>query len=157
MDPADLPLRDIHLPDPVSVWPPAPGWWISAVLIVAFAATGYWVWRRWRKQYPMREGLALLRGADALIQQGQPVAAVQLVSAVLRRVAMTLEHGAIAGLTGRKWLEWLDSRWSRQAFVGHTGELLLTGPYQRDTIGSEDATDLLALVRAWLRVQRLED
>lgn len=27
-------LRDIHLPDPISWWPPAPGWWILAVIVV---------------------------------------------------------------------------------------------------------------------------
>ena len=30
MNPAasNLQLRDIHLPDAVSWWPPAPGWWL---------------------------------------------------------------------------------------------------------------------------------
>ena len=28
-------LADIHLPDPVSIWPLAPGWWLVIVLILA--------------------------------------------------------------------------------------------------------------------------
>ena len=28
-------LKDIHLPSPVSFWPPAPGWWILAVLLIS--------------------------------------------------------------------------------------------------------------------------
>ena len=28
MDPEQIPLRDLHLPDAISWWPLAPGWWI---------------------------------------------------------------------------------------------------------------------------------
>ena len=31
-------LRDIHLPEPISWWPPAPGWWILAVASCALLA-----------------------------------------------------------------------------------------------------------------------
>ena len=33
MPQTELPLRDIHLPEAISWWPPAIGWWILAVLI----------------------------------------------------------------------------------------------------------------------------
>ncbi|WIO75421.1 DUF4381 domain-containing protein [Porticoccaceae bacterium LTM1] len=29
-------LKDIHLPDPVSWWPLAPGWWLVAVIVAVF-------------------------------------------------------------------------------------------------------------------------
>ena len=33
MDPQQIPLRDLHLPEAISWWPLAPGWW----LLIAFA------------------------------------------------------------------------------------------------------------------------
>src|SRR5690606_21829206 len=31
-------LADIHLPDAVTIWPPAPGWWVLAALVLVAAA-----------------------------------------------------------------------------------------------------------------------
>ena len=32
MDPDQIPLRDLHLPEAIGWWPPAPGWWFLALL-----------------------------------------------------------------------------------------------------------------------------
>ena len=39
MDQNALPLRDLHLPDAIGWWPPAPGWWVLFVLALAAGAT----------------------------------------------------------------------------------------------------------------------
>ena len=49
MNPSDplAQLRDIHLPEAVSWWPLAPGWWVLGALLVAgLAYTGHFLWQR---------------------------------------------------------------------------------------------------------------
>ena len=55
-------LKDIRLPPPVSFWPPAPGWWISVVLILLISVFfGRWLWRRFESRKPKMEALRLLK------------------------------------------------------------------------------------------------
>ena len=66
-----LELRDIHLPDPVSLWPPAPGWWILFALVVVTILSAL-IWRRWRAQHRVRrEGLLQLEQLAETYQANQ--------------------------------------------------------------------------------------
>jgi hypothetical protein len=61
-NPALEQLRDIHLPQAVHWWPPAPGWWIVAALILTLTI---WLSRylqaRYRRQYFRSESQDLLK------------------------------------------------------------------------------------------------
>ena len=49
-------LKDVHLPPPISWWPPAPGWWLVAVLIlVSLLGLGRYLIRRHRAQLFSRQ------------------------------------------------------------------------------------------------------
>jgi len=53
-------LQDIQLPTAVSWWPPAPGWWLLGLLVLALAATALVLLRR-------RQRLRYRRSADKLL------------------------------------------------------------------------------------------
>jgi len=63
-------LRDIHLPEAISWWPPAPGWWILALASCALLA---WLlrslYRRYQAKHYRRQALVQLQqlqtGTDA--------------------------------------------------------------------------------------------
>ena len=38
MDPEQIPLRDLHLPEAIGWWPLAPGWWLLIALGVVLLA-----------------------------------------------------------------------------------------------------------------------
>jgi hypothetical protein len=159
MNPVDysqLPLRDIHLPLPVGWWPPAPGWWLLFTLAVSACALLAW---RYRSQFRERAALRALRRVQLELEAGRtPVACMQRISSVLRRFAMSVAGGLpVAGLTGERWLKFLDSRWEQAAFSEGPGRVLIFGPYAPDgRVTLEDVQTLNLLCMDWIRTQRPE-
>lgn len=176
IDPSQLPLRDIHLPDPVGWWPPAPGWWLVAAL--ALAAVAYAMLLRYRSRRHRAALRAVARIAADLEAGAEPVHCVQALSTVLRRFAMTLaaaggmEPGPgkkrwptrrpahepavpVAGLAGARWLEYLDAHWPRADFSG-AGAALAHAPYAPPSrVSREEAEALARLCTDWIKAQRL--
>ena len=81
-------LRDIHLPEAVAGWPPAPGWWV-----VLFCVAGAVVWaevaRRRRARSPERLALVELERLTAAFERERDGAALASgLSGVLRRVSL---------------------------------------------------------------------
>jgi hypothetical protein len=154
IDYSQLPLRDIHLPGAIGLWPPALGWWLVAALLLAIA--GYFVWR-YRSHFRERAALRSLRAVAAAIARGEmPSECVQRISLVMRRFAMSIADGApVAGFTGEQWLRYLDSRWDKNTFAKGSGRLIIFGPYAPpDRVDPEDAQTLNDLCIEWIELQR---
>lgn len=152
MDPAELPLRDIHLPEPVSWWPPAPGWWLLGALVMLVAAA-VWLGRRWwrrRRLHPRRHArraLAEIRASYA--RHADDTRLIRELSACLRRVALTVApRSEVAGLTGEAWLAWLDRFHEQRPYQTGPGRVLADAPYQHQP--GIDARALLDLAEATL-------
>jgi len=155
-------LRDIHLPDTISWWPPAPGWWGLLLLLVLTVGLLLW-WRKRRRDaaarpvvFSHREQVKAAQAAlDAIEQRVQAgelsgSAFAAELSALLRRVAMLLDAD-VAGLSGDAWLAWLDSRWDESRFCSDTGRQWLDATYRPDS-GIEPQA-LIELARDWLGAQ----
>lgn len=147
-------LRDIHLPPPPGIWPPAPGWWM---LLAATIAGALWFAYRHRRARPLR---IALRELDAVAQtHARTQDAVELargVGAVLRRYALSrFPEACPAGLDTRAWLDFLDAHGGQGEFVTGTGAVLGTLPYRpagaAGALTHDEARALLALSRRWLR------
>jgi hypothetical protein len=155
IDFSQIPLRDIHLPGPVGWWPPAPGWWILLGALVVAAAIAF---VRYRRLHRERAALKALNAVLAALEQGEePAYCLQRISMILRRFAMSVaaKSDAVAGLTGERWLAYLDSRWDRAAFAGGTGRALTVGPYARpERVRADDVVELNAVCREWVSAQR---
>lgn len=152
MNPADplAALRDIHAPAAPGFWPPAPGWIAVCILAAAavLAATIVAL-RRWRAGQPRREALASLRILRARHQAGASAAEVAAeLSTLVRRVALARHpREEVAGLTGERWIAWLESGLPGLGASARTA--LLDAPYARER--SFDVPRALAACEHWIR------
>ncbi len=150
MDPTQLTLRDLHLPEPIGWWPLAPGWWLAIAL--ALFGLGWLVlraWRKWRFNAPRRYAIRTLAAVEAeYMTSRNPVALGRQVSLLLRRgmLAYAPRH-EVAGLTGDSWLKWLDQGLPVPYFHTDGGKSLLQLPY-RDPDGDFSDVDINALLAA---------
>jgi len=144
-----LPLRDIHLPDPISWWPPAIGWWIVSAAALLLIVTAVGLVRRWRR---VTVAKLALRELDALQTDTTLTTAEKLrkLSVLLRRAGLSaFPREEVAGLTGEAWLEWLDRPLKTPRFSQGAGRALLDAPYR--PAGKADMDGLMALCRDWLK------
>lgn len=156
MNPDELPLRDIHLPEPVSWWPPAPGWWMLLIVACALAAALVW-WRR--RKLAIACAPATLARAElekvraAWVAQGDPQRFLRDISVWLRRASMSLTaRREVAGLTGSEWQQQLADMAGEAVFSEAEGKLLTEASYRASLPADVniDAGHLLALCERWL-------
>lgn len=149
-----IPLRDIHLPEPISWWPLAPGWWLLLIVVFFTVAAGYWWWRktadsRQRRRVEQFAGRELDRIEAAYLASRDQSQLLGSLSILVRRVAMSLNsRRQVAGLCGGEWTEWLKRSTPQHGLDEQTLEQLVEGPYRKDT--TVDATALVSACRRWL-------
>lgn len=148
---ADLPLRDIRIPAEPSWWPPAPGWWVLSMLLVALLAWA--VWRGRRAWLHRQRRLRIQRQLDAeLTAASTPEDRLRRAAEFLRRWVLA-EDASVAMLRGEAWLAYLDGKDPARPFTQGAGRLLLDGPYRRQ-VDPANVDTVLTLVRRRLFEQR---
>lgn len=152
-DPSQLPLRDIHLPGQIPFWPPAPGWWILAALVLGSVIGGWLLYRRHAEMKRSATRLARIELQQIISRYESDRDALDLLrqlSVLLRRLSISLfPRTEVASLTGQAWLEFLDRQSRLEQFSTGTGRLLAEAPYRRE-VSSAEAEQVLGFCRQWI-------
>lgn len=152
MDPEQIPLRDLHLPEAIGWWPLAPGWWVLIALLAIVLGFVLRAWLRVRargaaRRYALRELNAIER---QYADNKNPVQFGANLSELLRRtmLAYAPRHD-VAGLTGDAWLAWLDEGLAQPVFSSGPGRQIVELPYRNpdEALNVSDVDRLLAAVR----------
>lgn len=102
-------LRDISLPEPPSLWPPAPGAFILILLLLLVLLYGGFIFYHRRKENSYRKaGLLLMRDAVSFHE----------ISIILKRVALAgFAREQVASLYGEEWISFLNNSCPRCKFA----------------------------------------
>jgi hypothetical protein len=143
MDSAELlaQLADIHLPPAISFWPPAIGWWILAMVLLALFVQGMRQLLRSRKQrkicaFALEELNRIYRSYQQSLATASDVNHctldyVNALNAVLRRVALwNFPEAGIASLGGQAWVDFIKEKGEASALSEELSIALREGRFK---------------------------
>ena len=144
-------LRDVHIPDPISWWPPAIGWWMIMGLLIIGGSLIIWAWVYYQRTRPRRLALAQLKDVrQQYATHSDDHWAITQLSHLVRRVALAaFPRSQVAGLSGQSWLKFLDTTGHTNQFSDGPGQALRSGPYQ--THGPRAVSELIPLIERWIQ------
>lgn len=150
MDPQQIPLRDLHLPEMIGWWPLSYGWWFLIALLVG--GLGYLLYQsftKWRRNAARRIALKELTRIHNDYQYGVDEISLAIeLSELLRRTMLAYApRNEVAGLTGESWLQWLDRGLDGRPFSDGSGHNVESLPYRRPD-GIDDDIDVEGLIKA---------
>ncbi len=157
LTPQTLDLRDIHLPEPISWWPIAPGWWMLIASLILIITVIFILRKIYLGKQLKRDITSELENIKQQFKKTQNKSQLaKSLSILLRRASISYYPKTnIAGLTGEHWLAYLDKTnvklSKKNSFKSNAGEVLLSAPYLPDNTKLDfDAQSLIELCESWL-------
>ena len=146
-------IAEVVAPEPVSWVPVTLGWRVLAAAILLWVFyRGYRRYRAWQRDRYRRVALSEL---DRL-RELQPAIALAQIARILKSTALAaFPRTEVAGLSGERWLDWLQSTTDTPVFSERSRELLIDSQYCAAPDIDADALRLLARdCEAWIRQHR---
>jgi len=145
-------LRDIHLPDTGGIWPPAPGWWLLAIVCAVGLAVAVTLWRRQRRKTAWRRDARRLL-TDLKARASKTPEWFGELNTFLKRVARQVHPNQNPQvMSGEQWIAFLlatapDNRIASRPLV----EAMVASTWQPSP--TADPNQVLDFAVLWLEAQ----
>lgn len=139
-------IKDIHIPNGVSIFPLAYGWWVI-LSVVVLCVILWWVismaFKTSRKYYALKR----LEKIDT----SSPVSAAIDISNLLKRICL-FKYKEASALYGKEWITFLNQH-AKHLLTESAANLLMYAPFmnnQSDTHAKEDADEIKHFAKLWI-------
>ena len=149
----ELPIHDIHLPDAVSWWPLALGWWLLLLVIIA-CAMGIYYFIKYKKNKKAKlaykkSALKELNKLNSEYKTLSPIELLRDITLLLRRVTLSyLPRKEVASLMGEQWVKKLNELSNETVFSENDCKLLSNAAYKQSA--EFDQENLLNTCKTWV-------
>lgn len=150
-------LHELQMPEPIGWWPPAPGWWVLAGLVIIALTLGIYQGLKYYRQRRYRaQALAEL---TQIQQQRQAMSTAHYTLALMTLLKRTFfsaypnSRRYVAGLRGAAWLTLLQQTLPAKAATQDLGDAVDAMLYRREEDHSDPAA-LQVFVRTWISKHR---
>jgi len=116
-------LRDIHLPETISNWPPAYGWWVLVALsITLLGLTCFYIIKSYQKSAYRRTALKLFENINTDYHQHKNEKRwLNDITKLLKRTCIiAYPKTSFSDLSGNEWLYFLDSKVNKKRNSKHS-------------------------------------
>jgi len=141
-----LDIKDIHIPDGVSIFPLAKGWWVLVICFIALII----LLKVFRRIYKTSKKFYALNKLKA-INVSNPIDAGIQMSELLKRIC-NVKYREASVLYGREWLDFLNKHTSHK-ISSEASDLLIYAPFinkNEEKYTQRDATMLKDFCKNWI-------
>ena len=144
-------LRDVHLPDAVSWWPLAWGWWVLIILfMLSVGAALFLIVQKYKKNRYRKLATAELNNVFKTWQNDQQTQIyLHRANDILKRVVLQSEQSSLmTTLSGQTWVEQLNV-WAKKPLTQNSQNALAFDCYKESP--SSDIKALHTDLVSWLK------
>lgn len=146
-------LEPIIAPEPVAFWPLQPGWYVVIAILLALLGYGIYRYIQYKKKNAYRK-----RALQELNNIREQTFKKELIVQVNELLKVTALYGyprnEVAGLTGLKWLNFLEATETKSKFSQSPGTLLAQASYMslnKLEVSDEEWQNLVLMSKQWIK------